>query len=286
MNEDGLWQSISLLSDVMEGLSDDVLGQDWTWRDHQEGVRFALIGTFHELKELAVDLRRSRQAAGNPVSSAQHVLGQYHSAYRDLQAVLLGVRDTELDIPPSPEDWSLRRVLGHIIGADLTFFVLVHFAVNWQRDGLTPRKVMPDEADSLVGTSDEFEQTMDNQGLTGIFAYYDRFHHQILDDLAPWNEEDLQAPSLFWEKEPLPVQYRLHRFDAHLRQHTVQVEKTMEGIGKRTNEARRLLRLVYAALAEVESLLIGAQELGLARRQEVASTIRLRAEEIQQLVAT
>lgn len=286
MDETGLWPAVAELSDVMQGLADEVLDQEWTWRDHDEGLRFALLGSMHELKDLAVDLQQVRQEAGLPLSTAQHVLGQYHSAYRDLQAVLLGVNDSELDIPPAPDEWALRRVMGHIIGADLTFYVLVHFAVVWQREGLTPRKVMGDEADSLVGTEEAFKETIDKQGLAGICAYYDAFHWQVIEDAAGWDEEDLAAPSVFWEKEPLPVRYRLHRFDAHLRQHTVQVEKTLAGIGWQTNEARRLLRLVYGALTEAEGQLIGAQDIGLARRQETAKIIELRAKEIRELLSS
>ena len=284
MNNDGLWQAVARLSKAMQALPDAFLDREWVWRDHKEGIRFALLGTYHELRELAVEVERQRQKAGVPVTSAQQMLAQYHDGYRDLQAVLLDVDDAELDIPPAPDEWALRRVLGHIIGADLTFYVLVHFAVDWQREGLTPRKVMKDEADSLVGTEEEFEQIMDQQGLAGILGYYDSFHRKILEEASSWDESDLQAPSVFWEKEPLSVQYRLHRFDAHLRQHTVQAEKTLEGIGKKTNEARRLLRLVYRALAEIEGLLLGAPDLARDARLESAAIISSQAEEIEELV--
>src|SRR3712207_6856353 len=43
----------------------------------------------------------------------------------------------------------------------------------------------------------------------------------------------------------LPLRFRLHRFDSHLRQHTIQAGKTLEGIGRAPSEAKRLLQLIY-----------------------------------------
>ena len=61
--------------------------------------------------------------------------------------------------------------------------------------------------------------------------------------------EELALPSMYWEEYQLSLRFRLHRFDSHLRQHTVQVDKALVEIGQAPTEARRLLRLIYAALA-------------------------------------
>jgi hypothetical protein len=69
------------------------------------------------------------------------------------------------------------------------------------------------------------------------------------------------------------LQYRLHRFDAHLRQHTVQAEKILASLVGPPGEALRLLRLVYRALAAVESATLGASDIGLSARQALAETV-------------
>lgn len=79
----------------------------------------------------------------------------------------------------------------------------------------------------------------------------------------------------------MPVEFRLHRFDSHLRQHTVQVEKTLDMLNLQPNEARRLLRLIYTALAEVEGTAIGALGFGLEQRAALAGKIAKRTDEIE-----
>jgi len=287
MYDDNLRLAVAQLAAVTEGLPDQVLGQDWTWRDHDEGVRFALIGSYHELRDLAVVLREERQKTEGPepITSAQYMLGQYHGAYRDLQAVLLGVEDDILDTPPDEGDWPLRRILGHIIGADSLFYILVHYAVEWARAGQEPRKITGEDADELVGTEEKFDSMLATQGLGGILDYFESLHNQITMEVAGWGAADLEALSPFWEGQPMPVHYRLHRFDAHLIQHTVQVEKTLQALGRTPNEAKRLLRLVYKALAEAESALIGSWDLKSSARQYVTATIAARAGEVREITS-
>jgi hypothetical protein len=79
--------------------------------------------------------------------------------------------------------------------------------------------------------------------------------------------------------------FRLHRFDSHLRQHTVQVEKTLVALGRGPSEARRLLRLIHAALAEVEGATIGAPDAGAAVCAYTATAISARADDIARLLS-
>jgi hypothetical protein len=78
----------------------------------------------------------------------------------------------------------------------------------------------------------------------------------------------------------MSVRFRLHRFDSHVRQHVIQVDKTIAALGQSPNEAKRLVRLIYAALADVNAALIGAWDVAEGSRHELAQTIRARAEEI------
>jgi hypothetical protein len=84
----------------------------------------------------------------------------------------------------------------------------------------------------------------------------------------------------------LSIRHRLLRFAAHNRQHTIQAEKTLEWLGATPNEAKRLLRQVYIALAEVESAMLGATEAeaDILAQERVADTIRVRADEVADLI--
>ena len=274
MNDSVLYQAVQELAAVTQGLSDEEMDLEYAWRYQDEGLRFCLIGTYHELRDLAVTLKIGRQAEESPVSATQHVLAQYHAAFRELEAVLLEAEDDLLDQPPAEGEWPLRRILGHIIGAERVFFTLVHYGADQHRAGVQPSGISDDDLEALFGHEEEdVEDLIADGNLNNILAYYRSLHSRILMELAGLSNEEHWSLSRFWESEPLPARYRLHRFDAHLRQHTIQIEKTLDALGSRPTESLRLLRLVYSALAEAEGAVIGAPEYGYALREELAAQI-------------
>ncbi len=274
MQQGELAAAVSRLAEATQNLSDGELSQPWRWRAHQEGVRFALFRACQELRELEVELALERAVQGQTRTRAQRALAPYHAAYRDLQAVLLPADDEIFDQLPGPGEWSLRDILAHTINTQRTFFTLVHYGLRRQHSEETLSSRLPEgEVDRVVGPRKDFLALYEEGALQDLLDYFDRLHWRALSEFAVIDDEQIEGPSLWWEDEPFSLQYRIHRFDAHLRQHTVQAEKALEALGRGPNEARRLLRLVYQALAAVESILIGAPDLGLERRQEVARTI-------------
>lgn len=285
MNERFLFQAVERLAQACHTFTEADLEQPWRWRKHDEGVRFAFIGTYHELRDLAVSLAAQRAQQGPSLTRAQRALFAYHAAYRDLQAVLIGVTEEMYDQKPAPSEWPLRYILGHIANTERTFFTLVHYGVERQRDGEERPSPLPDdEVDKVAGPRSEFVAMMENEGLAEMLAFYDARHTTALTEFAVITDEELAGLSLWWEGEAYSLQYRLHRFDAHLRQHTIQVEKTLAAIGHPPSEAKRLLRLIYNALAEVEAATFGAADLGLAEQQALAQTIVERAEAVTAVV--
>ena len=121
--------------------------------------------------------------------------------------------------------------------------------------------------------------------LADMQSYYEAFHKGVLREFADISEDELVAPSMYWEGYEMSLRFRLHRFDSHLRQHVVQIDKTLGSIGQSPKEAKRLLRLIYTALAEVEGATIGAWGVGAELRHEVADRIAARAAEIAGLLA-
>jgi hypothetical protein len=96
-------------------------------------------------------------------------------------------------------------------------------------------------------------------------------HIRNLRELGEITDAEIELPSWFWDG-PMPLRFRLHRFEEHLRQHTVQLDKTLAAIGRPPTEAHRLVRNIYNALADVELANEAAEELG-----AVAATISARA---------
>jgi hypothetical protein len=201
-----------------------------------------------------------------------------------LQAVLIGVNDDILDSSPAKGEWSLRIILGHIIAAEREFFARIWHAVNRFRDGEEePVEMTAEDVAEFVGSYEEFERTMNRLSISGILALYDSLHKRVLRELTNIRGLELEAPSLWWEQIPIFVEFRLHRLDSHLRQHTVQIEKTLFSLNQYPNEAKRLLRLIYAALGDADGVMIGAWGLGKEKRLELAAMIARRADEIYEL---
>lgn len=282
-----LARAVEQSAGVVHGVPDSELERKWAWGAYDsEGVRFSFFRTYEELSELAAKVAKARDAHGLSPSSAQLILAQYHRAYRDLQAALLGITADEADQEPAEGEWPLRRVMAHIVGAEVGFYVVVKYALDRQRSGNGRSLEIPDEAwDAILGEEVTSLETMLDGSLAGIQTYYEAFHDRVLQEFADIREDELAIPSVYWEGYPMGLRFRLHRFDSHLRQHTVQVDKTLAGIGREPNEAKRLLRLIYGALAEAEGATIGAWDVGAELRRAVAARIAARAEEIAGVLA-
>src|SRR6059036_1339690 len=114
-------------------LSDEDMGREWKWREYdEEGLRFALLMTHHELRDLAVQLDARRKSA--PTQAAR-ILAQYHQTYRDLTGVLVGVRGEDLDRAPSEGEWPVRETLDHMLGAEYGFLGVSRGALERHRAG-------------------------------------------------------------------------------------------------------------------------------------------------------
>ncbi len=291
MTERNLAQAVEYFATTTCHLSEEDLERPWVWRVYDEGVRYAFFRTYEELRTLAARLLAERTASGIPITTAHRALAQYHAAYRDLQALLIGQPDALLDAPPAaPDAWPLRVVLGRTIAAEREIFARIWHALQRCRvspasDAALPEpvEITPEEFTGFVGSFDDFRRTMDRLSLAGILAYYDSLHKRILRELTGIRGAELEAETLWGDALPFTVEFRLHRLDSRLRQQIVQVEKTFEVLDHPQSEARRLLRLVYGALADVDGVIIGDWGLGRPQRRELAGKISLRADEIRDI---
>ena len=282
MAKSSLAGAVEKFSAVTHSFTEQDLEKEWAWGDYDEGVRFAFFRVYEDLRELAARVAAQRSVEGPAMTTAQFVLVQYHAAYRDLQAVLIGLSDEQAVQEPSDEQWPVVQVLLHIVQAESAFYAVNHYAIKRLRTKEQVPLEMSDEIWLAYQDADNFEALKENQSLSGIMNYYEELHWRVISEFAGIQETEIEAPAVFWESEPMPVEFRLHRFDSHLRQHTVQVEKTLELLEMDPNEAKRLLRLIYTALADVEGAAIGAPAFGLEQRAALAEIIAKRADEIEE----
>jgi hypothetical protein len=260
---------------------DTDLDHPWSWKGHEEGVRFAFFLANLELRQLAVELAENRTRP-QPV---HRILSQYHAAYLDLQAVLCGLSSEIANRAPSEKDWPVRRVLAHILKTDIGFSTVVNYALEGHRAGKWIPAPMSDEDEiRLIGMSEREYHALMKSPFENLLAYHQDLHHNILTEFASITSKELDQPAVFWEDERFPIRYRLHRYEAHMRQHTIQIDKTLDAIGLSPTEAKRLIRMLYSALAEVDGALIGADETLKDARIELANTLAARITELRGLL--
>jgi DinB superfamily len=277
-----LSQSVENFASLMLPLSEKDLEGEWIWKDHdEEGIRFAFFVTLQELRDLAVTLASLRPKP----TPAQHILSQYHAAYMDLQAALLGLSNEDAERAPAEGEWSIQRAYAHILSTDINFTIVVRYALEKHRAGTwSPEKYSDEDADRRAGLSDEEYLALIKGPLAGMITYDRELHQRIIEDFRKITNQELDLPSTFWEETRFPIRHRLQRYEAHFVQHTVQIDKTLAAIGQAPTESKRLLRRIFAALAEAEGTMIGAEKTDEAAILATASSISERAKEIEGLL--
>jgi hypothetical protein len=242
-------QAVERLVKASVHLSDPDLDRKYVWEQYDDdGLRFALLTAHHLLRETTATVAAARLGAGKPFTEAQRILAQVHEAYRDLTGALAGTSDAELDAAPPDEQWPLREVLKHVLGTEKAFLASIELALEAVRAG---RGSEPDEkAWTAKRQPAEDPSGSRADALNALF----RSHVAILHALDGVADTELATPSWFWEDEGYSIRFRMHRFEEHLRQHTIQVDKTLVAIGHPPTEAERLVRNLYNALAGLESV--------------------------------
>jgi hypothetical protein len=276
-NQD-LETAVQDFSALMLPLSEKDLEQEWKWKDHeQEGIRFAFFVTLQELRQLAVTIAALRSKP----TAAQHILSQYHAAYIDLQASVLGVSDEDAEHAPAEGEWSVKQTYAHILGTDFGFSAVVRYALERHRSNTwTPDRIPEEEYPRLYGVSEEEYDALMARPFSEMLSLHAGLHLRIITEFATISDAELDLPSTFWEETRFPIRHRLHRYEAHFVQHTIQIDKTLAALGQAPRESHRLLRKIYAALAEVEGLMIGAEKMDDAAVLATASSISNRVKEI------
>ena len=277
-----LGQAVETFSALVLPLSEKDLERTWIWKDHdEEGIRFAFFVTLQELRDLAVTLSALRSKP----TLAQHILSQYHAAYLDLQAALLGISDADAEKEPAAGEWPVQKAYAHILSTELNFTITIRYALEQHRLGRwAPNRISDTDADRLAGIRDEEYLALIKRPLSEMAAYHRELHQVIVDEFTSITDQELELPAIFWEETRFRIRHRLHRYEAHFVQHIVQIDKTLDAIGRPPSESKRLLRKVFAALAEAEGMMIGAGKADDAAIHATASSIEERTNEIGSLL--
>ena len=219
------------------------LDRPWSWRQRETTVREAFYRSLEEEQMALAGLIP-------PAGEAARILALAQRAFSELRGLLVGLPDALLDSPPPAGEWSLRTILSHVLTTERRYAQHTQYAV--QRADADPVETPRDRLPPLHGA--------DTPGsLADLLAHLATARAETDHALAGLPDHALARPTV-WAGYQVDVRFRLHRFAAHLIEHTIQGEKTLEALGVPQTEARRLVRRLAAARGAHERL-SGAQQL-------------------------
>ena len=219
-------------------LDAEALARPSTWRGKKIDARYALYGAMEEAQAAYV-----RAAAGQHPES-RRILALAQRAFGDLRGLLIGLPADLLEAPPRPTEWPIGQTLRHLRTVEQRYAVNTLYAV--ERSDSEPVRIPDDRLPPMAPTATGGDLGVLLEQLGEARA---ESNHR-LGDVAP---AAMTRPTI-WVSWEVDVRFRLHRFASHLVEHTVQCEKTLDALGWRQTEGRRVVRRVTAALGELEGL--------------------------------
>ena len=220
----------------LAALDEQDLSRRWIHRDKPMEVRYALYRTIEEAQETLVRL------AALPHPEPRRILALAQRAFGDLRGLLVGLPDQLLDRPPREGEWSVRELCRHIIVIEGRYAVQTAYAV--ERGDSDPMRV----ADDRMPTPAQTDVT---GGIGAILGRMRESRAKTDGRLGDLTAAAMLRPTQ-WIQYDVDVRFRLHRFAAHLVEHTVQAEKTLAALGWPLTEGRRIVRRLTGLLGEIE----------------------------------
>jgi hypothetical protein len=231
-------------------LDEAALARPWLYRDRPMDVRYALYRTLEDAQEAHV------RAAARPHPESRRILSLAQRAFGGLRGLLAGLPAGLLDRPPREGEWPVRETLRHMLLVERRYALQTAYAT--ERGDADPVRIpdarlpAPAQIDVSGGVRDILARIGEARAETD----------RRLGDLSP---EAMTRPTV-WAQYDVDVRFRLHRFAAHLVEHTIQCEKTLTALGWQPTEGRRIARELAALAGEIEGLGGLAEARDIARR--------------------
>lgn len=219
-------------------LDEEALARPWPWRSRRMDVRYALYRTLEDAQEARV-----RVAASAPPES-QRILALAQRAFGDLRGLVIGLPADLLDRAPRAGEWPVREALRHMVVVERRYALQTLYAV--ERADADPVRVAEERLQAIVAPPADGDAALLLGRVREARAETDR----QLGDVVP----ALMTRPTIWAGYEADVRFRLHRFAAHVIEHTIQCEKILDALGWRAPEGRRIARHLSALLGELEGL--------------------------------
>ncbi len=257
-------------------IPEEALTRPWTWiGGSEEEVRYGAYRAAEALEQAEIEARAAVAATDAKELRAARIVGPATAARFDLHGMLLPLDERLLDADPGGGEWSIRLVLGHVIASQRGY----GWGTAWWQDRAydAADRALPARIPEEFFATAPDEATTEAEGtLEDLRARLDAILDLSAERLAGLPDDRLDFGAR-WSGFPVTVGFRLGRWSSHLREHSIQVEKTFAMLGHIPDEPARLARHLLAAYGRAESVVFGRQGVDAAVARIVKGAAEARA---------
>ncbi len=245
-------KALAAATPVLLGVADgDALERRWPWRGDEHGrtdARYGFYRCAETLDRAGIDAEAALDAAGVTRPPSSRIVARATVARWELHGALAPLSDDDLDRDPGNGEWTLRQTLAHLTNVQRAYASYTAWWLGRRNEPDFPAEV-PD------GIGPDFpDEASDGEGsLATIRARLDEAMDVAAGRLGALAEDELRANAR-WSGFGVDVGFRLGRWASHLREHTIQVDKTLVMLDRPIREVERLVRHIHAAHGRMESV--------------------------------
>jgi hypothetical protein len=281
----------------LASITDADLGTFWAWKgDGKNELRYGFYRILEDFERAGIDAATALREAGVERGRAAELIAPTTAARWDLQGILLQLPDSAWDADPGEEQysawdadpgdqqWTVRRTLAHVIGGQRGYAAVTAW---WQAQGLPADSNLPTARPSHIYDALPSDEEEGAGTPAEVRTRLDEVVDRSAERLAGLPSERL-AYGTRWMGYAIDIGFRIGRWSSHLREHTIQVEKTMVMLGHTPTEVDRLIRLILAEWGRAEAVVYGSVDGGeaIALLAPAAARSRAAAAEINALART
>jgi hypothetical protein len=239
-------------------IPDASLANPWRWKGgSEEELRYGFYRIGEVFERAGIDAEAAIRRAGLERGRAADIVAPATAVRWDLQGLLLPLADATWDADPGGGEWTIRQTLGHVIAGQRGYAAIG----AWWQD----RAYRADDPDLPAHASESISDELPSEEVEAegtpaeirdrLDAVLDRSTERLAGLPA-----DRLAFGARWSGFAVDVGFRMGRWSSHIREHTIQVEKTLAMLDLRPTEVDRLVRLVLAAWGRAEAVVYGSTD--------------------------
>lgn len=234
------------------------LTKPWTWiGGSEEEVRYAGYRAAEALEEAELEARVAASATDAKERHVARIIGAATAARWDLHGLLMPLEDALLDADPGGGEWSIRLVIGHIIGGQRAY--------AWGNAWIQAHGPDREDPSRQIRAADSFwdalpdEATVEAAGtVSELLARLDLIADQSAERLAGLADDKLTIRTR-WSGFGISLGFRFGRWASHVREHGIQIQKTLALVGYTHDERALLVRNMFSAYGRAEATVFARQ---------------------------